>query len=144
MVRRGREKIARREDVMKTKIKRTAVGALTAAMVLTSFAIEPVRAAPANKAPAAAPAQADMPTDVSSQRRRRAYRRGASPAQALAMFGLIAGTVVAVSQANRHRRHYYGGGVSYAYGAPCGGYYGAPYGHQPYGYGYGPPRYRYW
>jgi hypothetical protein len=52
------------------------------------------------------------------------------------MFGLIAGAVIATSQARRYRHHY---GVPYYGGVPYGGYYGygAPYAYQPYGYGYG-------
>jgi hypothetical protein len=125
-------------------IKTNLVGALSAALVLTSFSTAaPVHAAPFNKAPAAEPAAADtMPTDISA--RRRHYRRGGiSAGQAAAMFGLVAGTVLAVSAARRHRHNPYA--VPYAYGAPYGGYYGAPYrpyGYAPYGYGYGyGPRY---
>jgi hypothetical protein len=132
----------RQEDVMSIKTKRTLVGALSAALVITSFSMAaPVRAAPVNKTPAAAPAADTMPTDVSA--RRRHYRNGGiSAGQAAAMFGIVAGTVLAVSAARRHR-HYKG--VPYYGGVPYGGYYGygAPY--APYGgyYGYG-PRYPYW
>ena len=113
--------------------KRTVAAGLSAALVLTCVGIEPTRAESAAKAPQAAPAQAYTgPTDVSS--RRRTYHRGVSPGQAAAMFAAVAGTVIAVSQARRYRRHY---GVPYGYGAPYGGYYGAPYAYQPYGYGYG-------
>jgi hypothetical protein len=127
-----------KEGKMTTTVKRTLVGALSAALVLTSFSIAPAHAVPAGKKPAAAPAQAadTMPTDISSRRR---HYRGTNPAAALAMFGLVAGTVAAVAASRRHRHHY---GVPYAYGVPYGGYYGAPYGYGPYGgYGYGP---RYW
>jgi hypothetical protein len=127
---------------MTTTVKRTLVGALSAALVLTSFSVAPVSAAPAGKTPAAAPAQVaeTMPTDISGRRR---YYGGSNPAAAIAMFGAIAGTVAAVSAARRYRHHY---GVPYAYGAPYGGYYGAPYGYgggygSYGGYGYGP---RYW
>lgn len=123
---------------MNTNTKRTVVGALSAAMVLTSVGIEHAQAA-SKTTPAVAPAQEYAgPTDVSSRRR---YYRGSNPAAAIAMFGAIAGTAIAISQANRRHRYY--GGVPYGYG---GGYYGAPYAYQPYGYGgyYGPPRYRYW
>lgn len=121
---------------MNTNIKRAIVGTLSAAMVLTGVCIEHAQAA-SNKTPAVAPAQNYTgPTDVSS--RRRTYR-GSNPAAAIAMFGAIAGTAIALSQARRHHRYY--GGVPYGYG----GHYGAPYAYQPYGYGYyGPPRYRYW
>ena len=124
---------------MNTNIKRTVIGALSAAIVLTGTGIEHAQAA-SKKAPAVAPAQEYTgPTDVSSRRR---HYRGSNPAAAIAMFGAIAGATIAISQANRRHRYY--GGVPYGYGG--GHYYGAPYGYQPYGYGYGygPPRYRYW
>jgi hypothetical protein len=140
---RGREQIARREDVMNTKIKRTLIGALAATVAVTSFSIEPVRAAPANKAPAAAQAPADMPTDVSTQSRRRHYRGGTNPAQALAMFGMIAGTIAAVSASRRHHRRYYGGQPFGHYGPYYGGGYGSPYGYGPPPGYYGGGYYRY-
>ena len=123
---------------MNITIKRTVIGALSAAMALTSVGIEHAQAA-SKKTPAVAPAQDYTgPTDVSSRRR---YYRGSNPAAAIAMFGAIAGATIAISQANRRHRYY--GGVPYGYGG--GPYYGTPY-YQPYGYGgyYGPPRYRYW
>jgi hypothetical protein len=131
---------------MSTKTKRALVGALSTALVITSFSIAaPVQAAPVNKAPTAKPATADtIPTDISA--RRRHYRHGGiSAGQAAAMFGLIAGTVIAVSAARKRHRHYYGHGVPYAYGVPYGygGHYGAPYGYG-YGHPYGGYGYRRW
>jgi hypothetical protein len=138
--------MSREEDVMSTKTKRILVGAMSTALILTSFTTVPVGAAPANKTPAAKAATADtMPTDISARRRHYRHGGGISAGQAAAMFGLVAGTVIAVSAARRHRHNPYA--VPYAYGAPYGGYYGAPYrpyGYAPYGYGgygYGP---RYW
>jgi hypothetical protein len=119
---------------MSTKTTRTVVGVMAAALALTSLSIEPVRAASATpKAPVAAPAKADTtPTDIST--RRRHYRGGGNPAAALAMFGVVAGSIAAISASRRHRHGY---GVYYPYGGygPGYGYYGPrPY-YQPYGYG---------
>jgi hypothetical protein len=132
---------------MSTKTTRTIVGVMAGALALTSLSIEPVRAASATpKAPVAAPAKADTtPTDISTQRRRH-YRGGGNPAQALAMFGIVAGSIAAISASRRHR---HGHGVYYPHGGygPGYGYYGPrPYAYQPYGYqpyGYGGYGYRY-
>jgi len=123
-------------------MKRTVVGAIAATLALTSFAVEPVRAASStSKAPVAAPANVDLrPTDVSTQRRRY-YHRGGNPAAAMAFAGVVAGTIGAIAASRRHRNHYgayypYGGyGPAYPYYGPRGGYgygYGRPYG----GYGW--------
>lgn len=129
---------------MSSKTTKTVVGLMAAALALTSLSIEPVRAASTSqKAPAVAKANADGGlTDVSTQRRNRAYRGHNNPAAAMAMFGVVAGSIAAISASRRHR---HGHSVYYPYGSAYGPgyqYYGArpyyqPYGYQPYGYSYG-------
>jgi hypothetical protein len=122
---------------MKTTAKRAVIGALAATMALTSFNMAPAVAAPAQKPATASKANVATPlTDVSTRRKRYHAHRGASPAQAMAMFGMVAGTIAAISASRRHRHHY---GYYQPYGyAP----YGYGHGYAPYGYGYRP--YGYW
>ncbi|HWM49630.1 MAG TPA: hypothetical protein VNR11_22240 [Xanthobacteraceae bacterium] len=126
---------------MRKQITRIVTGAVAAALALTSFGIEPVRAAPAaaSERPVVGPAQsASLPTDISSRRR---VHRGGNPAAAIAMFGVVAGTIAAISASRRHR---YNHGYYYPYGGygPAYPYYGP----RPYAYPYygPPPGYPYW
>jgi hypothetical protein len=108
--------------IMRNKIRGSIVVALAAAVTLTSFNLSPAQAASKNT-PQVANA---VITDFSARR----YRHRGNNAAALAMFGIVAGTIAAAAAADRYDDgYYYGGGPYY------GGYgYGGGYGYRHGGY----------
>ena len=109
-----------------TKFRRTTAIALAAALAVTSFGLAPAQAAPAAKQAQAQPAEAATTIDLSARKRHHRYRssRGGQRA-ALAMFGMMMGTIATLAARDRYRDRY--------------GYYGHRYyGHRHY---YGGPRY---
>ena len=124
---------------MRKQVTGIVTGLVAAVLALTSFGIEPARAATAaSERVASAARMANVPTDISSRRR---VHRGGNPAAAIAMFGVVAGTIAAISASRRHR-------YSHGYYYPYGGYGPAYpyYGPRPYAYPYygPPPGYPYW
>ena len=100
---------------MRNKIRGSIVVALAAAVALTSFNLSPAQAAPKNT-PQVANA---VTTDFSARR----YRHRGNNAAALAMFGIVAGTIAAAAAADRYNDGYYYGGYGggpYAYGGGRG------------------------
>jgi hypothetical protein len=97
--------------IMRNKIRGSVVVALAAAVTLTSFNLSSAQAAPKNTPQMAN----DVTTDFSARR----YRRG-NDAAALAMFGIVAGTIAAAAAADRYNDGYYYGGGPYYYGGGRG------------------------
>jgi uncharacterized membrane protein YgcG len=102
--------------IMRNKIRGSIVAALAAAVTLTSFNLSPAQAASKNT-PQVANA---VTTDFSARR----YRHRGNNAAALAMFGIVAGSIAAAAAADRYDDgYYYGGGPYYGgYGYRHGGY----------------------
>jgi hypothetical protein len=99
--------------IMRNKIRGSIVVALAAAVTLTSFNLSPAQAASKNT-PQVANA---VTTDFSARR----YRHRGNNAAALAMFGIVAGSIAAAAAADRYDDGYYYGGGPY-YGVYGGGY----------------------
>jgi hypothetical protein len=102
---------------MRNKFRSAIVAVLAAALTLTSLNLTPAQAASASKNAASNASS----TEFSARR----YHRGNSRA-ALAMFGLVAGSIMAAAAADRYNDGYYGGGPYY-------GGYGGGYGYRHYG-----------
>lgn len=106
---------------MRNKIRGSIVVALAAAVMLTSFNLSPAQAASKNTPQVANAAT----TDFSARR----YRHRGNNAAALAMFGIVAGSIAAAAAADRYDDGYYGGGGYYG-----GRGYGRGYGYRQGGY----------
>ena len=106
---------------MKTGTRRSIVGAVAAALVLTSLGLGPAQAAAAKSPGQPQVAQAGTTTDFSARRWHRGNR--AALGAVVGVFGAIA----ALAAADQYRNGYYYGDPGYGYG---------------YGYGYA-PGYRY-
>jgi len=109
---------------MRNKFRNSVAAALIGAVTLTSFNLTPAQAASTN----APQATKSATTDFSARR----YRHRGNSAAALAMFGLVAGSIAAAAAADRYDDgccyggpyyggYGYGGGYGYRHGWHGGG-----------------------
>lgn len=106
---------------MTHKLRGSIAALVVGALALTSFPLASAQAA-SGKQPQASAATIDL-----SARKRHYYRRGGDSRAAMAMFGMVAGTIASIAAAEEARRYRERYGYGYYGGPPPYGYYGGPY-----------------